>query len=569
MKSHLLALASAAALPALAGAQEVVVPEGFANSYTGNTTLLWRSTAFRFQCLYDTTHFINQGLNHPITINRLRFRGLNGIVDPGGQVYTGVTVQLSSSPSDYDTMSTTFATNVGADVVTAYTGDVTLLPMSGGAPNDNYIDIVLTTPFQYNPELGMDLCVDVTAPTAPSATVPNTAAASNRTLHRARRNSTNVPGNATGGLSDFAAAMRIDYTVPPGVARDIRYGVGCYDNHVSFYETFLPGVFDLAGSPGVVNSILLTPNTGGGYTVTPGSNAWFTPTSANLGLGDDALSAPQPLAFTFSYPGGSTNALIIESNGNVWLGTPTHTSFVAATDPASLLSRGPVISALYSDFDPSATGFGTVHFDEDIANGVAYVTWLGLPNWIATPPPVRGTNTVQAAIYSTGQIELRYQEVDTSLSWTSTIVGFSPGANNRDPGNRDISATMPFSTATDLVGLTLAADTRPVLGRTVNLETSAIPANSLLTVTLLSFSKFDPGLPLAAIGMPGCFQYAGLDVNQGLGFTNPTSSVPFVLPNNMLFAGIALRSQSAAFVPGVNALGALSSNGLELQINSL
>ena len=132
MKSSALCLAVFASLASLAQAQEVTVPQGFADTNTGNTTLLWRSTAFHFQCVYDVQHFANQNLDHGIEITRLRFRPINGAIDAGGQIYTGVTITLSTSPYDSQTMDTTFTNNVGTDVVTVFNGDVTLLPAAGG-----------------------------------------------------------------------------------------------------------------------------------------------------------------------------------------------------------------------------------------------------------------------------------------------------------------------------------------------------------------------------------------------------------------------------------------------------
>jgi hypothetical protein len=563
-------LATLAGLSTFAAAQEFVVPQGMANTYTGNTASIWRSTAFRFQMLYDTTHFVGQGLSHPISINRLRFRPINGATTPGGQVYSNVTIAMSSSPSDYNTMSTTFATNVGADVVTVFNGNVTMLPALGGTPNDYYVDVTLTTPFVYNPETGLDLCVDVTAPTAPSpTTVPNTAASSDRTLHFARRLSTGTPAAATGALSDFAAVIRMDYTIPAGTGLASQYGASCYNNYVSFYENSLAGTFDLGGSVGVTNSIALTPNGAGGYTVAPGSNQWYAPTSANLALGDDAISAPQALPSTLSYPGGSTSSIVIESNGNVWLQPPTHTSFIVSTGPASLLSRGAVLCPNYDDLDPSATGAGTIHFDVDAVTNVAYATWLGVPTWIATPPPVRPTNTFQVAIFPSGVIEFRYQEMDSTLSWTATMCGFSPGAQNRDPGNRDISATMPFSTATDLIGLTLAANGRPVTGTTPNVVTSNVPGTGF-SALLVNFSAVIPGIELGFLGMPNCYQNVALAgaVTLNLGFTSPWSQ-PFGIPNDASYIGANVFFQSVAFVPGVNPMGALSSNGLRFLVGNL
>lgn len=553
----------------LASAQEFVVPQGMENTHTGNTTLIWRSTAFRFQMLYDTTHFVGQGLDHPIAIQRLRFRPINGAVDPGGQVYQGVTVQMSSSPSDYDTMSSTFANNVGADVVTVFQGDVTLLPAAGGTPNDYYVDIALTTPFVYNATQGLDLCVDVTAPNAPTASVPNTAASNNRTLHFARRLSSASPGAATGALSDFAAVIRMDYTIPPGTALAAPYGTGCYDHFVSFYETFAAGALDLGGTANVTSNIGLAPNgLAGGYRVNTGNDVWHAPQSPDLMLGDDAISAPLALPFTFPYPGGSTNSIIVESNGNVWLQPPTHASFLVSAGPDSLLTRGPVLSVFYDDMDPSPVGGGSVHFDVDTVNNKAYVTWVGVPIWIASPPPVRPTNTFQVLLSASGVVEMRYREMDTSLSWTSTTIGFSPGIGNLDPGSRDISATMPFSTRTDQRALSLSADVRPTLGQTVNLVVADMPPSAFVSGIVLSLAQFDPGVSLAGIGMPGCFQYVGLDVTLGISFAVPTFSLPLSIPNDPVWIGTHVFGQALTRAVGVNPLGFVSSNGLDITVGN-
>jgi hypothetical protein len=295
-------------------------------SYTGNSGLTWRDTAFRFQMVYDTSHFTNQGLNYPVEITRLRFRAINGTIDAGGQVYSNAVITLSSCPVDHAAITSTFAINIGADVVNVYSGNVTLLPSNGGTPNDDCIDITLTTPFVYNPTLGLDLCLDVTAPTAPSAPVPNFACSNVVATHKAQRNSTGVPTSATGGLSGFAVVLKMDYSIPAGTALWSTYGTGCNNDFISFYEEFPAGTFDLGGTTTTSNTILMLPNMQGGHDVVAGPPAWYTPTSPDLLLGDDAISAVQPLPFTFAYPGGTTTGIVVESNGNVWLQPPAHTS---------------------------------------------------------------------------------------------------------------------------------------------------------------------------------------------------------------------------------------------------
>lgn len=574
MKHSALMLAALASLAPLGLAQtETTVPEGMATTYTGNTTLLWRSTLFHYQCVYDTRHFFNQNINHPIEITRLRFRALNGTVDAGGQTYPQVTVKLSTGQFDSANMSATFAANEGLDVTTVYSGPVTLLPSNGTTPNNHHIDLVLTTPFLYNPENG-PLLVDVDAPQAPSGTIPNQAASNNHLTQFARRCSTATANATTGALSGFAAAMTLDYNIPAGTAFGFQYGLGCYNKYVSFYEQFPAGTVDLgSGSPGVTVGQTMIPNGVGGYIVVNGVSGFHTPTSPDLLLADDAISTPQPLGFTFPYPGGSTTDVTVESNGQVWLQTPTHTSFIVSTGGVPLTTRGAVIAAFNDDFDPTpATGGGSIHFDSDPANGVAYITWLNVPIWNAAPSTPRQTNTIQVALFSNGTYEVRYQQLGTNDSWTLTTVGFSPGANNKVPPPSDISAA-GFVTETDLDGLILSTDQRPVLGRTINLTTTAIPASSPFTFMFLSFIKNTSGSSLAGLGMPGCNLYAGdllnLPIMSRVSFGNPSVTTPVVIPNNPAFVGVSMAAQSASYVPGVNALGFLSSNGMDLSLGNL
>ena len=67
--------------------------------------------------------------------------------------------------------------------------------------------------------------------------------------------------------------------------------------------------------------------------------------------------------------------------------------------------------------------------------------------------------------------------------------------------------------------------------------------------------------------MPGCHQYLGIDASQAWLPLNGVGSTPFAIPNVPAFAGIEIKTQGAALVPGVNALGALSSNGLRLVLD--
>jgi hypothetical protein len=312
---------------------------------------------------------------------------------------------------------------------------------------------------------------------------------------------------------------------------------------------------------------MMVPNGQGGLTVTPGGTQWFTPVAADLNLGDDTVSAPQTLPFTFPYPGGSATSIYIGSNGHIGLnatgastsGYPTPTSFIAA---------GATLSPFWTDLDSTpAVGAGTTHFDIDAINNRVIVTWNGVAVWEATPTVPRFLNTFQVVLYPSGMIEFRYQGMSAPAT-LNAITGFTPGAPNRNPGNRDISATLPFSTGTDLLPLVLSASARPIMGSNIHLVTSQIPATAIISATLLSFVQHNPGIDLTGIGMPGCRQFVNLDATYLL-FTNPTAQITIGIPSGPTWLGVHVYGQSASLVPGVNPLGAESSNGLDLRFGLL
>ena len=76
----------------------------------------------------------------------------------------------------------------------------------------------------------------------------------------------------------------------------------------------------------------------------------------------------------------------------------------------------------------------------------------------------------------------------------------------------------------------------------------------------------NPGLNLASLGAPDCFQFLGIDGSVVFLPSGATGSVVFPVPNNTAFNGVHIGTQSAVFAAGVNPLGILTSNGLDLGI---
>ncbi len=366
---------------------------------------------------------------------------------------------------------------------------------------------------------------------------------------------------ARGRVMMFGGDLNDDtwaYATPsqPGFATSTPFGAGCIDSaSASIYETFGPGTFDLSNT----TVQLLPVGTGYAVLVQPGTPQWFTPTSPSLGLGDDVLSGAQPLGFTLNYPGGSTSNVYISSNGFV-LGQPGGANQCCTGSPSLLLAGLPRWSTVWCDLNPGAGG--STHFDIDPGTLAAIVTFQNVPEY----GQAASTQTFQIAFQPSGIVELRFQTCGV-VSHTA-LTGWSPGNNSRDPGPTDISAiTAPVITSPDSVALWLEAGLRPVIGNNVALRTGPIPQSAVLAAMVFGLTEFNPGFDLTVFGMPGCLQYASLDVPQLLVPSGGIAATNFVVPANPAFAGVAVKAQGAALVPGVNAAGAIVSNGMRLTID--
>lgn len=622
-------LAGAAALASVATAQNLIAPHQFGTPPTyafpvsyfannnGSTTLNWRTTAARTQTLYAASVFTGQGVTGPMTITRLRYRAAQGVVNAGGSTYTGVNVRMSSSPLAPAAITTTYASNEGLDNTVVFTGNVTTTACTGTTPNDYVIDITLTTPFVYDPTTGSSLCIDFDHPApVPTTGVPSMASAATAGyVDGASSNRAATQAAATGALSAFAPVVWIDFTGPGGVgsvslASNQLYGEGCYLNADSFYENF-PGngtghTFDLRGSATTVNSILLTAIGGNtNWTVTPGSNSWYTPTgsplltnsaSPSVVMGDDSLSVPLTLPVPFTFPGGSTTVVHAAANGYLVLApqatTVTSSDFSPSVTDLLGSTTGthyntPRLCPLWHDLHASRNTVGTgaltpgVYYDTDASNN-AYITWVDVGEF-GVGTANTSYNNFQIAILANGDVEFRYGRCDlaTPTVTQNIITGFSKGrvgtVNSVDPGNRDISATMPFSTnGPDLAPLQLTVpaftflnESRPVVGQTVTAQVNNIPAASGFAIRLMAFAAVVPGQSLGFLGMPGCFQHIALgnqvnDLFLGTGSIN----MPLPIPNNPTFIGTNVFVQAATYSPGANALEFISSGGLRHRIGS-
>lgn len=319
------------------------------------------------------------------------------------------------------------------------------------------------------------------------------------------------------------------------------FGAGCNETYASFYET--TSSFDLS------NRSLSFTYTGNTYVVLPGTAAPLPTTGTPISFNASSV-VTFPLNWTLPFPGGTTDKLYIRSRGFVQLSSAPLLS-------SSLLTNGPVIAAKISDYNH---GQGSVVVETDPVAQTATITFLQVPEFGST-----GTNTFQYRFDGLGNVELRFG----SCVARSAQTGWSPGANNLDPGSIDISAaTAILPSDRDRLPLSMTAG-YPFLGATVDLVITRVPPGSIATAHVLGLTEFVPGIDLSTLGLPTCAAYTSVDSSHLTLMPAGTSTTfGLAIPNQPFFIGLQLAAQGLALDPagGHNAFGGLTSNGLRLVI---
>ncbi|MFM1873528.1 MAG: hypothetical protein RL398_2950, partial [Planctomycetota bacterium] len=403
-----------------------------------------------------------------------------------------------------------------------------------------------------------------------------------------------VPGNGFLAPTTGAIGRVLMYTAPAaGFASKSLYGSGCYDRPRMVYENFpFNSAIDLVNTS---QSLIFA---GTNYIVIPAGPAYdgVTPaaTGTNLALQtytssssanwDDASIVMTLPATTFPagfpYPaagGGSVTQITINSNGKIYLGATFDTSF--ETNGANYASLAPfqgttgaalpVLAPFNCDLDPTVGG--AIWYEDPSPSGGVRITWAGVPNWAGgAAPPVNCD--MQVELLPSGQVNFAYGPSlgNGGAAANDAIVGFSAGFGEPLSAPVDWSSLNGYVTGDGSIALALDADNRPVLGTTINMTATNIPAGTVIVAVFYGLLKFDPGIPLGGIGMPDCFQFCSTDATLTGILPGTTYSRPFAVPSNPAFAGVSILSQSAALAPGVvaNALGAITSNGVELTLNA-
>lgn len=336
-------------------------------------------------------------------------------------------------------------------------------------------------------------------------------------------------------------------------ARVSTFGLGC-PKPVVAYELF--GATNQIDLSNTAIDFVGGPTTG--YVAVP-TTGFFTPVSGPITSGDDVVSGPFTLPFTFAFPGGSTNQIDISSNGFVWLSTGNFNSRCCFGNPAAFCFDPASLAVLWQDLNPSQGG--TVHFDVDPNNTEVHITWLNVPEYFN-----QGSNTAQITLRSDSSFRLSYGAV-ANISH-DCLVGFSQGNGAPDPGSFDFSAALPFQIGAGGLPLALANQTGslPIYGTNFVLETTSFPTNSVFGVMAFGFQQFLPGTDLGAFGMPDCEQNVSVDAARFFVVTNNPAPFTFPIPNNTAFGGVTINAQSVTLSPGANAAGAITSNGVQFTI---
>ncbi len=103
-------------------------------------------------------------------------------------------------------------------------------------------------------------------------------------------------------------------------------------------------------------------------------------------------------------------------------------------------------------------------------------------------------------------------------------------------------------------------------GRTVAFDAVNLPTSAQFGGIALGLTKYDPGIELSAIGMPGCFQHNNAQAVSL--FFPPATGTLFQAPLGTDFLGVRIQAQAAVYAPGLTPNGFVSSNGVEMTLGT-
>jgi hypothetical protein len=342
--------------------------------------------------------------------------------------------------------------------------------------------------------------------------------------------------------------------VPGGqpVARKESVGSSCGACTPVMYEIFgAPAGFDLA------NRSMTHTFAAGAYTIADTGASMVAPAGTALTLTDDSETTVT-LPFALPYPGGSTTTLRVCSNGFVSPAASNGTGF--SPTASGLLGGAPRWCALWHDFNPAGAGSGQVLYEATPTE--ARVTFNGVNNFSGG-----GTATFQFRFLPNGTVHIVWGAV--TAAGNGYGVGWSPGGVTADPGLTDLSTQLATPTslcATAFLGVRVDASARPVLGTTIQLQTTNIPTGTGFGALLLSTVRALPPVDLTALGMPGCQLHVVNPIASAYVPSGSSVQEPLAIPSNPALIGFVVVGQGITYSPPLTPFGFVTSNGLVLTL---
>ena len=330
----------------------------------------------------------------------------------------------------------------------------------------------------------------------------------------------------------------------------------------------------------------------------------------------DVIFPIQSIGFAFPLGGVTYTDIHVTTHGFVTLSNagvpaPPAVSTLYTPTTANFMAGAPKVCAIYSDI---VVPNGEVFIRTDPTQ--CTITWKNAECYFITPQVLF---SFQLTLYPSGMVRCTYGPGVTNNSSfggvsAHAIVGLTPAGGLPLPAQVDLSAggangndttfenwtiantfdmannsllmvpTLPgyfysalgapancattanYGTGCD--GMALTALGPPSFGSNVALRTSGIPVVSPISFVSWGTAVVDPGIPLAVIGMPGCFAYNNLDI--GLytsgAVISGVSDLALAIPGNPSLLGTLLAAQAVALSVNILPLGFAASNGTSVTV---
>lgn len=387
-------------------------------------------------------------------------------------------------------------------------------------------------------------------------------------------------GGPQGVNSDYIGVDDVSFTPAGGgfvQATNTTLGQGCIRSFNSFYQQFADAAAASTALQG--NTLQLIPTAGGyqGIWLPGTAAALFVPPVAGtpLATGDDSVVTYALTSGSFPTAQGPQTSLLVSGNAIIaWGGPVIDYPGTNSYTPTANGFLNSVLGGIYAwhDYNSAEVGSGQI-LAEEVA-GVLYLTWNGVENY--SNPAAANPSTLQFQLeLGSGIVRIVFLTIDgnsTSGFGSGHLIGVTAPGASQNPGSIALataSAGQLLTTSPESLPLTLSATSRPITGTTWNLSISNIPATGVLGVDVFGLS--DPGInDLVFLGAPGCGLRASLDVTNGWLVSGATRTYSLPIPSNPALLNLNLHTTTAVFqAPPVNALGAITSNGIRGVVGNL